>query len=55
MLVMGWGGENTAEMEMEPWLSREIRRSKKEINGLGVRHNDLESGGVKRLRLKEED
>ncbi|CAI7609688.1 unnamed protein product [Penicillium crustosum] len=97
MLVMGWGGENTAEMEMEPWLSQEIRRSTKEIKALGVAHNDLrydnilwnkelgraliidfhratlhtrtlklsrpekrklsrpESGGVKRLRLKEED
>ncbi|KAJ5359919.1 hypothetical protein N7517_009110 [Penicillium concentricum] len=41
MLVMGWGGENTAEMEMEPWLSREIRRSTKEIKALGVVHDDL--------------
>ncbi|KAJ5420097.1 hypothetical protein N7465_002616 [Penicillium sp. CMV-2018d] len=97
MLVMGWGGENTAEMEIEPWLSREIRRSTKEIKALGIVHDDLrydnilwnkelgraliidfhratlrtrplkrsrpekrklsrrESGGVKRLRLKEED
>ncbi|KXG51632.1 uncharacterized protein PGRI_090250 [Penicillium griseofulvum] len=41
MLVMGWGGENTAEMEIEPWLSREIRRSTKEITALGVIHDDL--------------
>ncbi|KAJ5159176.1 uncharacterized protein N7500_008827 [Penicillium coprophilum] len=41
MLIMGWGGENTAEMEMEPWLSREIQRSTKEIEALGVIHDDL--------------
>ncbi|KAJ5951406.1 uncharacterized protein N7479_009819 [Penicillium vulpinum] len=41
MLVMGWGGENTAEMKMEPWLSQEIKRSTKEINALGVFHDDL--------------
>jgi hypothetical protein len=41
MLVMGWGGEITATMELTSRLRREIRRSNKEINALGIFHEDL--------------
>ncbi|KAL4931879.1 uncharacterized protein BDV17DRAFT_279971 [Aspergillus undulatus] len=46
MLVMGWGGENTASMELTPWLHREIRRSNKEIKALGIIHEDLRRDNV---------
>ncbi|KAE8353204.1 hypothetical protein BDV28DRAFT_133535 [Aspergillus coremiiformis] len=41
MLVMGWGGESTATMELTPQLHQEIRRSKKEIEALGITHDDF--------------
>ncbi|KAF4467278.1 kinase-like domain [Fusarium albosuccineum] len=41
MLVMGWGGESTASMELEPWLHQEIRRSNEEIRALGIYHEDF--------------
>ncbi|KAJ5562929.1 hypothetical protein N7461_001690 [Penicillium sp. DV-2018c] len=41
MLVMGWGGESTASMELTPWLGHEIRRSNREIKALGIIHDDL--------------
>ena len=41
MLVMGWGGESTAMMELAPWLCQEIHRSNKEIKALGIIHEDL--------------
>ncbi|KAJ5338325.1 hypothetical protein N7452_005053 [Penicillium brevicompactum] len=41
MLLMGWGGECTATMELTPSLRREIRRSDKEIQSLGIIHEDL--------------
>ncbi|KAL4736691.1 hypothetical protein BDV11DRAFT_207429 [Aspergillus similis] len=46
MLVMGWGGESTAEMELAPWLCQEIRRSKKEIKSLGIIHEDLRCDNI---------
>lgn len=46
MLVIGWGGKNTAEIETEPWLNREIWRSTKEINALGIIHKDLRHSNV---------
>ncbi|KAJ5562930.1 hypothetical protein N7535_002623 [Penicillium sp. DV-2018c] len=41
MLVMGWGGESTASMELTPWLGHEMRRSNREIKALGIIHDDL--------------
>ncbi|KAJ5472114.1 hypothetical protein N7539_008683 [Penicillium diatomitis] len=46
MLVMGWGGENTASMVLTPWLHREIRKSNKEIKALGIIHEDLRRDNV---------
>jgi len=46
MLVMGWGGEETVKMELEPWLRQEIRRSDKEIQALGIIHDDLRRENV---------
>ncbi|KAJ6171281.1 hypothetical protein N7470_000348 [Penicillium chermesinum] len=46
MLIMGWGGESTATMELTPSLLQEIRRSDKEIEGLGVIHGDLRRENV---------
>ncbi|CAG8883863.1 unnamed protein product [Penicillium salamii] len=46
MLVMGWGGESTASMELAPWLRQEIRRSNKEIKALGIIHEDLRRDNV---------
>lgn len=36
LLVMGWGGECTATMELTQWLRREIHKSNKEIRALGI-------------------
>ncbi|KAF5234164.1 hypothetical protein FANTH_12266 [Fusarium anthophilum] len=36
MLVMGWGGESTASMELKPWLRQEIDRSNEEVKALGL-------------------
>ncbi|KAJ5220842.1 uncharacterized protein N7469_009729 [Penicillium citrinum] len=41
MLVMGWGGECMATMELTPHLRREIQRSNKEVRALGIIHEDL--------------
>ena len=46
MLVMGWVGENTVEMEMEPWLDQEIVRSTKEMTASGVIHDDLRGDNI---------
>ena len=46
LLVMGWGGENTASMELTPSLHREIRRSNKQIKALGIIHEDLRRENV---------
>ena len=46
MLVMGWGGESTASMELTPSLHREIRKSNKEIRALGIIHRDLRRDNV---------
>ncbi|KAL4817408.1 hypothetical protein BDW67DRAFT_35327 [Aspergillus spinulosporus] len=46
MLVMGWGGESTAMMELAPWLRQEIRKSKKEIEDLGIIHEDLRRDNI---------
>ncbi|KAG9249475.1 uncharacterized protein F5Z01DRAFT_495976 [Emericellopsis atlantica] len=46
MLVMGWGGESTATMQMTPQLRREMHRSIKEIRALGIRHGDLKRDNV---------
>lgn len=41
MLVMAWGGESTAKNDQYLSLRREIRKSRKEIQALGVFHDDL--------------
>ncbi|CAG7973724.1 unnamed protein product [Penicillium nalgiovense] len=41
MLVMGWGGDSIANMELTSLLRREIKRSKKEIRELRVIHEEL--------------
>ncbi|KAL7649127.1 hypothetical protein ACMYSQ_012472 [Aspergillus niger] len=46
MLVMGWGGESTATMELTPHLRREIHRSNKEVKALGIIHEDLRRDNV---------
>ncbi|KAL4756341.1 uncharacterized protein BDW70DRAFT_154280 [Aspergillus foveolatus] len=46
MLVMGWGGESTAKMELAPWLRQEIHRSEKEIRALGIIHEDLRPDNI---------
>ncbi|KAL4945863.1 hypothetical protein BDV06DRAFT_183947 [Aspergillus oleicola] len=46
MLVMGWGGESTAMMELAPWLRQEIRRSNEEIKALGIVHEDLRRDNI---------
>ena len=46
MLVMGWGGESTAMMELAPWLRQEIHRSNKEIKALGIIHEDLRRDNI---------
>jgi serine/threonine protein kinase len=46
MLVMGWGGESTAKMEPAPWLRQEIHKSKKEIEDLGIIHEDLQRDNI---------
>jgi hypothetical protein len=40
MLVMVWGGECTATMVFTPHLSREILRSNKEVEALGIMQED---------------
>ncbi|KAJ5343370.1 uncharacterized protein N7506_003194 [Penicillium brevicompactum] len=46
MLVMGWGGESTATMELTPHLRREIHKSNKEVKALGIIHEDLRRDNV---------
>ncbi|KAJ5993179.1 hypothetical protein N7451_008903 [Penicillium sp. IBT 35674x] len=46
MLVMGWGGESTAEMELTQRLRCEIHKSNKEIKALGIIHEDLRRDNV---------
>ncbi|CAG8135049.1 unnamed protein product, partial [Penicillium salamii] len=46
MLVMGWGGECTATMELTQQLCREIHKSNKEIKSLGIIHDDLRQENV---------
>jgi hypothetical protein len=46
MLVMGWGGERTAMMELTQQLRREIFKSNKEIRALGIIHEDLRRENV---------
>lgn len=46
MLVMGWGGESVATMEMTPRLRREIHESDVEIRALGIIHEDLRPDNV---------
>lgn len=46
MLVMGWGGERTAMMELKPWLRQEIHRSNKEVEALGIVHEDLRRDNI---------
>jgi hypothetical protein len=41
MLVMGWGGDSTATMELTPGLYRDIHKSNKDIEALGIVHEDL--------------
>ncbi|CEL07679.1 hypothetical protein ASPCAL10835 [Aspergillus calidoustus] len=46
MLVMGWGGESTASKELTSELLKEIRKSNKEIEALGIIHKDLRRENV---------
>lgn len=46
MLVMGWAGESTANLEQTAELRREIKRSNREIRALGVRHLDLRPDNI---------
>lgn len=46
MLVMGWGGESTATMELTPGLLKNIHKSNKEIEALGIFHEDLRPDNV---------
>ncbi|KAK5790552.1 hypothetical protein VI817_007839 [Penicillium citrinum] len=46
MLVMGWGGESTATMELTQRLRREIHKSNKEVKALGIIHEDLRRDNV---------
>ena len=46
MLVMGWGGESTATMELTQWLRLEIHKSNKEITALGIIHEELRRDNV---------
>lgn len=46
ILVMGWGGESTATMELTQRLRREIQKSNNEIKALGIIHEDLRRDNV---------
>ncbi|KAJ6133114.1 hypothetical protein N7471_008329 [Penicillium samsonianum] len=46
MLVMGWGGDSTATMELTPGLLNHIHKSNKEIKALGIVHEDLRLDNV---------
>jgi hypothetical protein len=46
MLVMAWGGESTASMELAPKLLQSIHQSNKEIRALGIIHKDLRRDNV---------
>ncbi|KAJ6101887.1 hypothetical protein N7486_004314 [Penicillium sp. IBT 16267x] len=46
MLVMAWGGESTASMELTPKLLRRIHQSNKKIRALGIIHEDLRRDNV---------
>lgn len=46
MLIMGWGGESTATMELTSELLDQIHRSIKEIKALGIVHEDLRFDNV---------
>ncbi|KAG0152947.1 hypothetical protein PDIDSM_1906 [Penicillium digitatum] len=46
MLVMGWGGESTATMELTPGLLKNINKSNKEIEALGIFHEDFRPDNI---------
>jgi hypothetical protein len=46
MLVMGWGGDSTASMDLTPTLLQEIHKSNKEVRALGIIHGDLRRDNV---------
>ena len=46
MLIMGWGGESTATMELTQQLRRAIHKSNKEIKACGIIHEDLRRENV---------
>lgn len=46
MLLMGWGGETINSIEYSPELRKQTRRSRKEINSLGVMHGGLRLGNI---------
>ncbi|KAI2765710.1 hypothetical protein DTO013E5_9140 [Penicillium roqueforti] len=46
LLVMGWGGECTATLELTQRLRREIHKSNKEIKALGIIHEDLRRDNI---------
>ncbi|KID86968.1 Protein kinase-like domain protein, partial [Metarhizium majus ARSEF 297] len=46
MLVMGWGGESPGEIGAKSELSRELKRSEREVRQLGVIHGDLQRENI---------
>ncbi|KAJ5902656.1 hypothetical protein N7495_003184 [Penicillium taxi] len=46
MLIIGWGGNSTATMELTPELLKHIHKSTKEIKALGTVHEDLRPDNV---------
>jgi Ser/Thr protein kinase RdoA (MazF antagonist) len=45
-LLMGWGGESPATMELNSWLRQAIRRSNKETKAMEMIHEDLRRDNI---------
>jgi hypothetical protein len=39
MLAMGWAGESTASMELDPWLLKKMTNPDSEIQVFGANHD----------------
>ncbi|KAK2748514.1 hypothetical protein FQN57_000647 [Myotisia sp. PD_48] len=46
MLLMGWGGKSTTQMERDQTLRKQIEKSKREILALGVIHEDFRPDNI---------